>query len=216
MTQNAEDLLEILTGQPVIPVVAVDSAADAVKLARALAAGGLPAIEITLRTDAAIDAIKAVSQEVPEAICGAGTILTTDQFDDAEEAGAKFIVSPGATIDLLDHAAGSVVPLLPGAATPSELMSMLEEGYEVLKFFPAEQLGGVAYLKALAPVFQSIRFCPTGGVSPANVQQYLTLPNVVCVGGSWVAPKDMVAAGRFEEITALAREASTLRAQIHA
>ena len=201
----------MLTGQPVIPVVAVESAAAAVDLARALAAGGLPAIEITLRTPAALDAIRAVASDVPEAICGAGTILTPQQYDAAEEAGATFIVSPGATVEVLDAAKAGDAPLLPGAATPSELMAMIEEGYEILKFFPAEQLGGVAYLKALAPVVQNISFGPTGGVSPSNVHEYLSLPNVICVGGSWVAPKDRLAAGDFASVTALAAEAAALR-----
>lgn len=211
MTQKTHALMEILMAQPVMPVVAVDSAADAVKLARALTAGGLPGIEVTLRTPAALDAIRAITAEVPEARCGAGTILTPRQFDEAVEAGAKFIVSPGTTHEVLDAAKSSDVPLLPGAATPSELMAMIEEGYEILKFFPAEQLGGIPYLKALAPVFQSIRFCPTGGVSPGNVREYLSLPNVVCVGGSWVAPKDLVASGDFAGITRLAQEAAALR-----
>ncbi|WP_373289057.1 bifunctional 4-hydroxy-2-oxoglutarate aldolase/2-dehydro-3-deoxy-phosphogluconate aldolase [Aureimonas endophytica] len=212
MPQDKQTLLGILKAQPVMPVVAVNSAAEAVDLSRALASGGLKAIEITLRTPAALDAIRAVAADVPEIVCGAGTILTPKQFDEAEAAGAKFIVSPGATMEVLDAAKGSPAPLLPGAATPSELMAMIEEGYEVLKFFPAEQLGGVPYLKALAPVFQAISFCPTGGVSMANVRDYLALPNVVCVGGSWVAPKDVVTAGRFDEITRLAAEAAALAA----
>ncbi|KAA0972114.1 bifunctional 4-hydroxy-2-oxoglutarate aldolase/2-dehydro-3-deoxy-phosphogluconate aldolase [Aureimonas fodinaquatilis] len=211
MAQKVDALRAILSAQPVIPVVAVESAASAVALARALAAGGLRAIEITLRTPAALDAIAAVANDVPEAICGAGTILTPAQFEAAEDAGAQFIVSPGATVEVLDAAKAGDAPLLPGAATPSELMAMIEEGYEVLKFFPAEQLGGVAYLKALAPVFQSLKFCPTGGVSPANVKQYLGLPNVICVGGSWVAPKDLLDAGDYAGITALAADAFALR-----
>ena len=210
MAQNKQALMAVLSAQPVMPVVAVDSAREAVDLARALAKGGLKAIEITLRTPAAMDAIKAVAQEVPETICGAGTVFGAKQFDLACAAGAKFIVSPGTTIELLDAAKSSPVPLLPGASTPSELMAMLEEGYEVLKFFPAEQSGGVAYLKSLAPVFQQVRFCPTGGISMKNVRDYLSLPNVVCVGGSWVAPKDLVAAGNFDEITRLAAEAAAL------
>ncbi|ALN72515.1 2-dehydro-3-deoxy-phosphogluconate aldolase [Aureimonas sp. AU20] len=211
MTQKTHALLEILEAQPVMPVVAVESAADGVKLAEALVKGGLPAIEVTLRTPAALDAIRAISADVPGAICGAGTILTPRQFDEAVEAGSRFIVSPGTTHEVLDAAKTSEVPLLPGAATPSELMAMIEEGYEILKFFPAEQLGGIPYLKSLAPVFKAIRFCPTGGVSPSNVSDYLALPNVVCVGGSWIAPKDMIAEGRFDTITQLAREASALR-----
>ncbi|WP_185983663.1 bifunctional 4-hydroxy-2-oxoglutarate aldolase/2-dehydro-3-deoxy-phosphogluconate aldolase [Aureimonas mangrovi] len=210
MAQKTQPLIDILSGQPVIPVVAVSSAGEGVELARALARGGLPAIEITLRTPAALDAIRAVSAEVPEAICGAGTILTPAQFAEVEAAGARFVVSPGATPALLDAADASPVPLLPGAASPSELMAMIARGYELLKFFPAEQLGGVPYLKALAPVFQNIRFCPTGGVSPKNVADYLALPNVVCVGGSWVAPKEALATGDFAAIEALAREASQM------
>jgi 2-dehydro-3-deoxyphosphogluconate aldolase / (4S)-4-hydroxy-2-oxoglutarate aldolase len=212
MAQNKDLLTGILLAQPVMPVVAVDSASQAVSLARALAKGGLKAIEITLRTPAALEAIRAVAQDVPETVCGAGTILGPKQFDQAVEAGAQFIVSPGTTVELLEAAKGSPAPLLPGATTPSELMAMLEEGYELLKFFPAEQSGGVAYLKSLAPVFPALRFCPTGGVSMKNVADYLALPNVICVGGSWVAPKEALAAGDFDEITRLAKEAAGLRA----
>ncbi|RFC66299.1 2-dehydro-3-deoxy-phosphogluconate aldolase [Fulvimarina endophytica] len=209
--QSTDRLLPILTGQPVIPVVAVESAEEGVSLARALAAGGLPAIEVTLRTPAALDAIAAIVAEVPEAICGAGTILNPSQYEAAVKAGSKFIVSPGATVELLDAAQESEVPFLPGSATPSELLAMMQEGYEVLKFFPAEQSGGLAYLKSLAPVFQSLKFCPTGGVSPDNAKDYLSLPNVVCVGGSWVAPKALIKDGRWDEITALASEAARLK-----
>lgn len=211
MAQKTQALIEILSAQPVMPVVAVETAAEAVALARALAAGGLKAIEITLRTPAALEAIRAVSAEVPEAVCGAGTVLSAKQFDAAAAAGATFIVSPGTTVELLDAAKSSPVPLLPGATTPSELMAMLEEGYEVLKFFPAEQSGGIAYLRSLAAVFPQIRFCPTGGVSITNVADYLALPNVVCVGGSWVAPKAALSAGDFAAVTRLAAEAASLR-----
>lgn len=212
-TQKTKPLMEILTAQPVVPVVAVETASQAVDLARALAAGGLRAIEITLRTPAALDAIRVVSSEVPEAICGAGTILTPRQFDQAAGAGAKFIVSPGATIEILDTARHSAVPLLPGASTPSEMMAMMEEGYEVLKFFPAEQSGGAAFLRSVAPVFPGLSFCPTGGISLANVAEYLALANVVCVGGSWVSPKQALAEGDFAAITRLAAEASRLAKQ---
>ncbi|SJZ79390.1 2-dehydro-3-deoxy-phosphogluconate aldolase [Consotaella salsifontis] len=210
MAQKIKALTPILTAQPVMPVVAVESARQAVDLARALAAGGLRAIEITLRTPAALDAIRCVVEEVPETACGAGTVLNARQYDQAVAAGAKFIVSPGATMEVLDAARDSAVPLLPGAATPSEIMAMLEEGFELLKFFPAEQSGGAAYLKSLAPVFPSIKFCPTGGVSTKNVNDYLSLPNVICVGGTWVAPKAAVEAGDFAEITRLAAEAAKL------
>ncbi|KQT82154.1 bifunctional 4-hydroxy-2-oxoglutarate aldolase/2-dehydro-3-deoxy-phosphogluconate aldolase [Aurantimonas sp. Leaf443] len=212
MTQKTQALHAILTAQPVMPVVAVADVAGAVKLARALAKGGLVSIEITLRTPAALEAIRAVADEVPETTCGAGTVLSPRQFDQAVEAGARFVVSPGATHALVRHVEDSEVPLLPGAASPSELMGMMEAGYELLKFFPAEQLGGVPFLKALAPVFQSIRFCPTGGISMTNVGDYLALPNVLCVGGSWVAPKEAVEAGDFDTITRLAAEAAALKA----
>ncbi|MCB1424331.1 MAG: 2-dehydro-3-deoxy-phosphogluconate aldolase [Zhengella sp.] len=203
-------LLSILEAQPVIPVIRISDLSKAAPLARALAAGGLPAIEITLRTPEALDAIRLVIDEVPEAIVGAGTILSASQFDKTAAAGARFIVSPGATIELLDAARSSDVPFLPGAATPSEIMSMREEGYSVLKFFPAEQSGGIAYLKALASPLAGIRFCPTGGVSPANAGQYLALSNVVCVGGSWVAPDDLVEKEDWDSITDLARKAAEL------
>ncbi|NDW05463.1 bifunctional 4-hydroxy-2-oxoglutarate aldolase/2-dehydro-3-deoxy-phosphogluconate aldolase [Jiella pacifica] len=210
MSQDTKRLLAILTAQPVVPVVAVGSAAEGVSLARALVAGGIGSIEVTLRTPAALEAIRAIKAEVPEMVCGAGTILTPRQFAEAEKAGAEFIVSPGATVEILDAARGSDVPLLPGSATPSEMMAMLQEGYEILKFFPAEQIGGAALLKSIAPVIPQIKFCPTGGVSMKNVKDYLSLPNVLCVGGSWLAPKDKVAARDWAGITELAREAAGL------
>ncbi|YBV96554.1 2-dehydro-3-deoxy-phosphogluconate aldolase [Phyllobacteriaceae bacterium JZ32] len=212
MAQRTDLLLPILKGQPVIPVLLVDRVADAVPLARALAAGGLPAIEITLRTPAALDAIRAVAQEVPEAIVGAGTILDARQYEEAAKAGSRFVVSPGTTKAIRDAANGSDVPLLPAAITPSEIMVMREEGYTYLKFFPAEQAGGAAFLKALSSPLAGTFFCPTGGVSLANAGTYLSLPNVVCVGGSWVAPKELVEAGEWQKITALASEASKLSA----
>ena len=208
--QKTEPLLQILRAQPVIPVIKIDRVADAVPLARALARGGLPAIEITLRTPVALDAIRAAAAEVPEAIVGAGTILNAAQFEAAEEAGARFIVSPGTTGELIDIAATSDVPLLPGAITPSEIMAALEEGYSVLKFFPAEQAGGAAFLKSLSSPLAEVRFCPTGGIGPKNVGDYLSLPNVVCVGGSWVAPDAALAEGRWDDIERLAREAPAL------
>ncbi len=210
MVRKSETLLSILKLQPVVPVLVVEDASTAVPLARALVAGGLKAIEITLRTPAALDAIRAVADEVEGAVAGAGTILDARQFAEAEDAGAKFIVSPGTTQELLDAARGSDVPLLPGAVTASEVMALREEGYSVLKFFPAEQAGGAAYLKSLSSPLAGVSFCPTGGISPGNAADYLSLPNVVCVGGSWVAPKEMVAAGDWDGITALAGEASRL------
>ena len=215
MTQTAqktEPLLEIMRGQPVIPVLKIDRLEDAVPLARALAQGGLPAIEITLRTPVGLEAIRLAAAEVPDAIVGAGTILNAAQFAAAEEAGARFIVSPGTTDELIDAASNSAVPMLPGAATPSEIMTALQRGYKVLKFFPAEQSGGASYLKALSSPLAEVRFCPTGGIGADNASAYLGLPNVICVGGSWVAPDRLLAEGAWDEIERLAREASALKA----
>ncbi len=207
MPQKADKLLPVMTGQPVIPVLKLARAADAAPLARALARGGLPAIEITLRTREAIDAIRIAAAEVPEAIVGAGTVLTPRQWDQAIGAGARFVVSPGMTQELLDAARSADVPLLPGAVTPSEIMAAMEEGYSLLKFFPAEQAGGAAYLKALSSPLAGVRFCPTGGITAKNAASYLGLPNVICVGGSWVAPDELIDAGDWQAIEELARQA---------
>lgn len=211
MPSKTEKLISLLDGQPVIPVIKIERAADAVPLARALAAGGLRAIEITLRTKDALEAIRRAAAEVPEAIVGAGTILSPKQFEEAAEAGSQFIVSPGLTSNLIDAAAESPVPLLPGAITPGEIMTARDAGIDFLKFFPAEQAGGVEFIKALASPIADVRFCPTGGVTAKNAPDYLSLPNIVCVGGSWVAPDAMIKEGRWAEIEALAREASKLR-----
>lgn len=213
MPQNTTQLLPILNGQPVIPVLKIDRVAEAVPLARALAAGGLPAVEITLRTPDAIDAIRLVAHEVPEAVVGAGTVLNTRDYDRAVDAGARFIVSPGTTQELLDAAETGETPFLPGASTPSEVMALLEEGYSILKFFPAEQSGGVPFLKAIASPLSGVRFCPTGGISLANAPAYLSLANVICVGGSWVAPDAMLKAGDWQGLTSLARQAAALSGQ---
>lgn len=211
MTSKTEKLLSLLNGQPVIPVLKIANVADAVPLARALSHGGLPAIEITLRTADALEAIRRVAAEVEEAVVGAGTILDARQFDEAARAGSKFIVSPGITSQLLDAAEDSPVPLLPGAITPGEIMAAREAGLRFLKFFPAEQSGGIASLKAFASPLADVKFCPTGGIAARNAADYLSLPNVICVGGSWVAPDDLIKAGKWDEIEALAREASKLR-----
>ncbi|NKN35428.1 2-dehydro-3-deoxy-phosphogluconate aldolase [Agrobacterium sp. a22-2] len=210
MGMKTEKLLSVLKLQPVVPVLIIEDAATAVPLARALVAGGLKAIEITMRTAAALDAVRRVADEVEGAVVGAGTILNAAHFQAAIDAGSQFIVSPGTTQELLDAARGSDIPLLPGAATASEVMALREEGYEVLKFFPAEQAGGAAYLKALSSPLAGTLFCPTGGISLKNAKDYLSLPNVVCVGGSWVAPKELVAAGDWAGITKLAAEACAL------
>jgi 2-dehydro-3-deoxyphosphogluconate aldolase/(4S)-4-hydroxy-2-oxoglutarate aldolase len=196
----------VIDAAPVIPVVVIEDASKAADLARALVAGGLPCIEITLRTDAALDALKAVSA-VQGAIPGVGTVVTPDQMQAAKDAGARFAVSPGHTPRLLDAAEAMGMPYLPGAATPAEMQGLMERGYRNLKFFPAEASGGAAYLKNFASVFKSIRFCPTGGVSPSNMAAYLSLPNVDVVGGSWIAPKGAVEAGDWDELTALAKDA---------
>ena len=210
MSQNVEELLPVLAGQPVIPVIVVDDADHAVPLARALVAGGLPAVEITMRTSAALDAIARIASDVPEAIVGAGTALDAGQYAQAVAAGSRFVVSPGFTTQLADAARGTGVPLLPGCVTPGEIMAAREAGYSILKFFPAEQAGGAAYLKSLASPFDGIRFCPTGGITAAKATDYLVLPNVVCVGGSWIAPKDAMAQGDWDRVVALAREAADL------
>lgn len=207
---SSDRLRQVLEAQPVIPVLRIEQAEHAVPLARALAKGGLPAVEITLRTPQALDAIRRVAAEVPEAAVGAGTILNPKHFEQAAAAGATFIVSPGQTPALFDAARQSDVPLLPGATTATEVMLAVEQGYEILKFFPAEQAGGAAFLKSLASPFAGIRFCPTGGISAANAATYLSLPNVVCVGGSWVAPDALVEAGAWDQIADLAAEAVKL------
>ncbi|MBB6261506.1 2-dehydro-3-deoxyphosphogluconate aldolase/(4S)-4-hydroxy-2-oxoglutarate aldolase [Paenochrobactrum gallinarii] len=212
MSQKIDLLKPVLTGQPVIPVLLIDKVEHAVPLARALAKGGLPAIEITLRTAAALQAIKAVADEVPEAIVGAGTILDAKNYQDAVAAGSRFIVSPGVTRNILDAANDSAVPLLPAAITPGEMLSLRDEGYRYLKFFPAEQSGGAAFLKAMSSPLADLSFCPTGGISLANANNYLSLPNVICVGGSWVAPANLVEAGDWDAITKLASDACKLKA----
>lgn len=210
MSSKTELLMSLLNGQPVIPVLKIADVAHAVPLARALAHGGLPMIEITLRTADALEAIRRVAGEVEEAIVGAGTILNARQFEEAASAGSKFIVSPGITRELLAAAAGSAVPLLPGAITPGEIMAAREASLDFLKFFPAEQAGGAAFLKALSSPIADVKFCPTGGISLKNAGDYLGLPNVICVGGSWIAPDELVKAGKWDTIETLAREASML------
>jgi len=206
----SEAFAPILAGTSVIPVVTIEDSALAVPLAKALVAGGLKIIEITLRSGAALGAIEAIAGEVEGAVVGAGTVLSKGQLIGAARAGASFLVSPGVNPDLLKAAEDAPVPLMPGAATPSEAMTLMDRGYTIQKFFPAEPAGGLAYLKALAAPLPAVRFCPTGGVTPGNAGAYLAAPNVICVGGSWVAPPDAVARGDWSRIEALAREASRL------
>lgn len=201
--------LEICRLAPIVPVLVVEDASTAQPLAEALVAGGLPALEVTLRTPVALDAIEAMAR-VRGGVVGAGTLVTPDDVRAAKAAGATFGVSPGATDALLAACEAEGLPLLAGAATASEAMRLLERGYDMLKFFPAEASGGAAALKAIGAPLPQISFCPTGGVNPQNAESYLSLPNVVCAGGSWVAPADLVKVGDWAGIESLARDASTL------
>lgn len=196
---------------PVMPVVVIEDAATAVPLARALVEGGLPAIELTLRTPAALEALRLIAAEVPEIALGAGTVTTPAQAEAAVAAGAGFLVSPGLTPDLLAALLATGVPFLPGTATVSEVMAVLEAGLSEMKFFPAEAAGGAPYLRSVAGPLPQARFCPTGGITPATAPSYLALPNVGCVGGSWLTPADVVAAGDWGRIRDLAAEAAALR-----
>ena len=214
--QSAPGLLpgsggSLLSLVPVVPVVVLDDLDHAVPVARALVAGGLPVIELTLRTPVALDAIAAIASEVPEILVGAGTITSPELVSRAVDAGAQFLVSPGTTPGLLREMVGSGVPFLPGTATVSEAMTVLEAGLSEMKFFPAEASGGAAYLKSLASPLPAARFCPTGGITAASAPSYLSLLNVGCVGGSWLTPADALAAGDWDRVAALAREAAALR-----
>jgi 2-dehydro-3-deoxyphosphogluconate aldolase/(4S)-4-hydroxy-2-oxoglutarate aldolase len=200
-------LLDIV---PVIPVVVVQDAADAVPIARALVDGGLPIIELTLRTPPAMESIERIAAEVPDILVGAGTIVDTDQPKRAAAAGAQFLVSPGSTPSLRAAMRDSGLPHLPGVATVSEVLALLEDGYTEMKFFPAEAAGGAAYLRAIHSPVPAARFCPTGGITPANVASYLALPNVGCVGGSWLTPADAVQRRDWQQISSLATVAREL------
>jgi len=203
-------LKDILRTAAVIPVVIIDDLAHAIPLARALVAGGLPVIEITLRTAAGLDAIRAIAAEVEGAIVGVGTVLTPAQYLAAAKAGAKFAVSPGATKTLLDSAADAGIAPLPGIATVSEAMALVERDYQFAKFFPAEPAGGPAYLSAIASPLPQLTFCPTGGITVASAPTYLTLPNVICIGGSWMVARKTIAAADWPAITRAAQQAAAL------
>jgi len=204
-------IAKVCNAAPVIPVLTIDRVEDAQPLARALVAGGLPALEITLRTAAAMEAIAAVA-EVEGAMAGVGTLLTAAQIRGAKSAGATFGVSPGATETLIQTARDYNLPLLPGAATATEAMRLLEQGFIFQKFFPAEAAGGAPALGSMAGPLPQITFCPTGGVTPKNAKTYLALPNTRCVGGSWIAPKALIDAGDWDQITQIARRAADLLA----
>ena len=211
MAKRQQALAHTLGLGPVVAVVVVERLADAVPMAKALVAGGVLAIEVTLRTPVALDAMRAIAAEVEGAHVGAGTVITPADFAAAERAGARFAVSPGATATLVAAAAECALPWLPGVATASEAMAALERGHRHLKLFPAEAAGGTALLRGLHGPLPGLRFCPTGGITPASAGNYLALPNVACVGGSWLTPADRMAAGDWSRIEALAREASALR-----
>ncbi len=207
------DINAVCQRAPVIPVLVIEDAGKAVPLARALVAGGLSTLEVTLRTSAALDAIRAIADSVTGAVIGVGTLRIAEDVSAAVAAGAQFGVSPGFSAPVMDAAEGAGLPMLPGVATPSEAMAAADRGYRILKFFPAEVNGGVAALKAWGSALPDLRFCPTGGISDTNAAEYLNLPNVLCVGGSWVAPNDAVARGDWALIESLSRSASGLAAQ---
>jgi len=209
---SAEQHLErILRASPVMPVLAIERLDQALPLAEALLSGGISTLEITLRTPVALEAIRCIRRAFPDAYVGAGTVTTPEALRQVAEAGASFAVSPGLTRPLIEAAASSAIPLLPGVMTPTEVMTAMDAGFRFLKLFPAEQAGGVAMLKALAGPFKELRFCPTGGIGPKSAPDYLAQPNVLCVGGSWLTPRALLEAGDWQAIQALAREAAALR-----
>ena len=201
------DPADILNMGPVVPVMVIEKLSHAVPLAKALLAGGIRVLEITLRTPVAIDAIRAICREVPQAVVGAGTVVTPHDLREVEEAGALFAISPGLTPELLEAANRGSIALIPGISTISELMTGITRGFGHFKFFPAEAAGGLPYLKSIAGPFPNISFCPTGGISPENYKKYLSLKNVACVGGSWVAPADAMEREDWDLITSLASDA---------
>lgn len=208
---NTNSLLDIMHASPVIPVIAIDNINHAVPLARALVAGGIRVLEVTLRTEHGLPAIGLIAEQVPEAIIGVGTLTQGDEFAAAREAGAVFGVSPGLTPSLVSAARASGLPLLPGVMTPSEVMAAREAGFRQLKLFPAVPAGGIGMLNAIAGPLPDVVFCPTGGVSQETAAQFLACKNVACVGGSWLTPKDALQAGDWARITALATAAAGLR-----
>ena len=205
------NIREIVGIAPVIPVLTVSDVADAVPLAQALVAGGLRVLEITLRTPVAMGCIEAIRKAVPEAIVGVGTLTRPVDFAAADRAGAQFGVTPGLTPELAGAARGARFPLLPGVMTPTEIIAARHAGFNVLKLFPAQQAGGTGMLRALGALFPDVLFCPTGGITRANAEEYLTLPNVVCVGGSWVAPPELLQSGDWRGIETLARDAAATK-----
>ncbi|MEJ0058730.1 MAG: bifunctional 4-hydroxy-2-oxoglutarate aldolase/2-dehydro-3-deoxy-phosphogluconate aldolase [Terricaulis sp.] len=202
---------DVFALSPVMPVVVIDDASKAVPMARAMIAGGLRTIEITLRTPAALDAIRAIARDVPDAVVGAGTVLNAADLQAAIDAGAAYALSPGGTRELMQTALRAPIPFIPGIATSSEVMVGLDLGYRYFKFFPAENMGGVGTLKSIGAPLPAAKFCPTGGIGPDAVESYLALSNVMCVGGSWITPSDTMKAGDWAAIEALARKAAAFK-----
>lgn len=200
----------------VVPVVVLKNVKDALPLAQALIDGGLACAEITFRTDAAEESIKLISEKYPEMLVGAGTILTTEQVDRAVNAGAKFIVSPGFDAEIVDYCIAKNIPVFPGCITPSDVAQAVKRGLEVVKFFPAEQAGGVAMIKAMGAPYSMVKFMPTGGISAKNLSEYLSCSNIICCGGSWMVKGDLITEGKFDEIVALTKEAVELVKSIRA
>ncbi len=202
-----DKIIEVLQISPIVPVVVVEDIKDAVPLAQSLIEGGIPIIEVTLRSSCALEAIELIAKNVPKMRVGAGTILNLTQLEQAQNRGAEFLISPGLTIKLLEHAKKKDMPLIPGVSSSSEVMQALELGYNALKFFPAEYCGGVKLLNAFNGPFKGVKFCPTGGISADNMRSYLNLENVLCVGGSWLTPKDLIQNKEWDKITEICKRA---------
>ncbi|MCQ2930847.1 bifunctional 4-hydroxy-2-oxoglutarate aldolase/2-dehydro-3-deoxy-phosphogluconate aldolase [Helicobacter pylori] len=202
-----DKIIEILQISPIVPVVVIENIKDAVPLAQSLIEGGIPIIEVTLRSSCALEAIELIAKNVPKMRVGAGTILNLTQLEQAQNRGAEFLISPGLTPSLLEHAKKKDMPLIPGVSSSSEVMQALEWGYNALKFFPAEYCGGVKLLNAFNGPFKGVKFCPTGGISADNMRSYLNLENVLCVGGSWLTPKDLIQNKEWDKITEICKRA---------
>ncbi|GAA7650203.1 bifunctional 4-hydroxy-2-oxoglutarate aldolase/2-dehydro-3-deoxy-phosphogluconate aldolase [Helicobacter pylori] len=205
-----DKIIEVLQISPIVPVVVIENIKDAVPLAQSLVEGGIPIIEVTLRSSCALEAIELIAKNVPKMCVGAGTILNPTQLEQAQNRGAEFLISPGLTIKLLEHAKKKDMPLIPGVSSSSEVMQALELGYSALKFFPAEYCGGVKLLNAFNGPFKGVKFCPTGGISADNMRSYLDLENVLCVGGSWLTPKNLVQNKEWDKITEICKRALAL------
>ncbi len=202
-----DKIIEVLQISPIVPVVVIENIKDAVPLAQSLIDGGIPIIEVTLRSSCALEAIELIAKNVPKMRVGAGTILNLTQLEQAQNRGAEFLISPGLTPSLLEHAKKKNMPLIPGVSSSSEVMQALELGYSALKFFPAEYCGGVKLLNAFNGPFKGVKFCPTGGISADNMRSYLSLENVLCVGGSWLTPKDLIQNKEWDKITEICKRA---------